>query len=181
MKVWTLALSFLVCCIINSAQAQPWMDSVTSTNPTLGEIKQAFYNYWGENTIETVERSHGYKPFKRWEWFWSERIKNSDTIPRPSINWEEWVKYVKAHPATAQRTTSDANWAFQGPSTTNGGYAGIGRINCIGFHPTIPTTFWIGTGAGGLWKTTDNGNTWTTNYDLMPVLGVSDIAIDPRS
>jgi len=30
-----------------------------------------------------------------------------------------------------------------------------------------------------LWKTTDQGTTWTTNTDLLPNLGVSGIAIDP--
>lgn len=66
-----------------------------------------------------------------------------------------------------------------GPSTSAGGYSGIGRINCIAFHPTIANTFWVGTPAGGLWKTTDGGTTWSTNTNNLPVLGVSDIAINP--
>lgn len=37
----------------------------------------------------------------------------------------------------------------------------------------------MGTPAGGLWKTTDFGKTWKTNYDKQPVLGVSDIIINP--
>lgn len=49
----------------------------------------------------------------------------------------------------------------------------------MGFHPTNSNTFWVGTPAGGLWKTTNGGNTWTTNTDNLPVLGVSDIAINP--
>jgi photosystem II stability/assembly factor-like uncharacterized protein len=68
-----------------------------------------------------------------------------------------------------------------GPSTSAGGYSGIGRINCIAFHPTIANTFWVGTPAGGLWKTTDGGITWSTNTNNLPVLGVSDIAINPSN
>lgn len=32
-----------------------------------------------------------------------------------------------------------------------------------------------------MWKTTDNGTTWSTNTDNLPVLGVSDIAINPTN
>ena len=35
---------------------------------------------------------------------------------------------------------------------------------------------------GGLWKTTDDGGlSWSTNTDNLPVLGVSDILIDPTN
>ena len=58
---------------------------------------------------------------------------------------------------------------------------GNGRVNCIEFHPTNPDIFWVGAPGGGLWKTIDGGNTWTTNTDNLPVLGVSDIIIDPTN
>jgi hypothetical protein len=34
---------------------------------------------------------------------------------------------------------------FMGPSTTPGGYTGMGRVNCMAFHPTDVNTFWVGT------------------------------------
>ncbi|MCP4704999.1 MAG: hypothetical protein GY865_10340, partial [candidate division Zixibacteria bacterium] len=57
------------------------------------------------------------------------------------------------------------------------GYAGIGRINCISFHPTDLNTIWVGSPSGGLWNTTDAGINWTVLTDNNIVLGVSDIAI----
>lgn len=51
----------------------------------------------------------------------------------------------------------------------------------MAFHPTDPNTFWVGTPAGGLWKTTNGGTSWTTNTDYFPVLGVSDIAVHPTN
>lgn len=82
------------------------------------------------------------------------------------------------HKKSAQ---SNANWTFKGPSTTPGGYNGLGRINCMAFHPTNPNIFWIGTPAGGLWKTITGGASWTTNTDNLPVLGISDIAVNPTN
>lgn len=73
--------------------------------------------------------------------------------------------------------TSAANWTNLGTNSSTGGYAGIGRINCIAFHPTDVNTYWVGSPSGGLWKTIDNGSTWTCLNNNMPVIGVSDIAI----
>ncbi|PID88921.1 MAG: hypothetical protein CSB02_00155 [Bacteroidia bacterium] len=47
----------------------------------------------------------------------------------------------------------------------------------MAFHPTDNNTYWIGAPAGGLWQTTDDGNTWTCLTDQNPIQGVSDIVI----
>ena len=39
----------------------------------------------------------------------------------------------------------------------------------------------MGSPGGGLWKTTDGGLNWTTNTDNLPVLGVTDILINPTN
>ena len=52
-------------------------------------------------------------------------------------------------------------------------------VNCIAFDPINHNTIWIGSPAGGLWKSSDGGSNWDTNTDNLPVIGVSHIAIDP--
>lgn len=163
---------------LQTALAQPWIENVKSENPTFQEIQKSFYDYWKDKPIE---KGTGYKQFKRWEWYWEQRILPDGTFPSPSVTWDAWQDYVTTHPTEANKMSSAANWQFKGPSTTPGGYNGLGRINCMAFHPTNANTFWVGTPAGGLWKTTNGGNTWTTNTDNLPVLGVSDIAIDPTN
>lgn len=166
---------FVLMFALQTAIAQPWMENVKSENPTLQEIKKAFYDYWKDRP---VEKGMGYKQFKRWEYYWEQRILPDGTFPSPSATWDAWQDYIATHPTEANKMSSAANWQFKGPSTTPGGYNGLGRINCIAFHPTNANTFWVGTPAGGLWKTTNGGSSWTTNTDNLPVLGVSDIAID---
>ena len=56
----------------------------------------------------------------------------------------------------------------------------MGRINTIGFMPGNPNSFFIGSANGGLWKTMDGGQTWSSNTDLLPAIGIADIAIDPN-
>jgi len=160
------------------ANAQPWMKRAKSVNLTFKEMQETFNEYWKDKQIE---KGSGYKPFKRWEAYWEPRILPNGEFPSPAVTWDAWQKYVNEHPQVTNNTLSGSNWTFKGPSTTPGGYNGLGRVNCIAFHPTVVNTFWVGTPAGGLWKTTDGGTTWTTNTDNLPVLGVSDIAIDPTN
>lgn len=39
----------------------------------------------------------------------------------------------------------------------------------------------MGSPSGGLWKSTDNGASWSTNTDNFTILGVSGIAINPNN
>lgn len=172
-----LIVTFLLS--IQMGFSQPWMENITSDKPTFQEIQTAFNEYWKDRPIE---KGKGYKPFKRWEWYWESRLLPNGEFPSPSITWDEFHKYYSQRNQNAQRSVqSTANWTFSGPSSSNGGYSGLGRINCMAFHPTDANTFWVGTPAGGLWKTTNGGTNWTTNTDNLPVLGVSDIAVHPTN
>ncbi|MCF6364569.1 MAG: hypothetical protein L3J35_00020 [Bacteroidales bacterium] len=173
-----LSIIFILFIFFNlGLSAQNWKSSLMKNpNPTFFEIQEAFYTYFDANPEKTKEKGSGYKQFKRWEWFWETRVNSNGTFPKNTVVIEEWEKWTTKESDNNVKVSSD--WTFLGPSTAAGGYEGIGRVNCIAFHPTDFNTFWIGTPAGGLWKTTDFGATWTTNTDNLPVLGVSDIAID---
>jgi photosystem II stability/assembly factor-like uncharacterized protein len=71
---------------------------------------------------------------------------------------------------------------FQKPSTLgNLRSYGMGRANCISFHPTNAGIWYVGFGQAGIWKTTDSGKTWTETNNGLPILRISDIAIDPNN
>ena len=162
--------------------AQPWTAKIQSENPTFQEIRGAFNDYWRG---KRKAKGQGYKQFRRWEWYWESRILPNGHFPPSSVTWDEHQKYRESHTYAPDKRSetimSSANWTNAGPSTSPGGYNGLGRINCMAFHPTDANTFWVGTPAGGLWKTVDAGSTWSTSTDNLPVLGVSDIAIDPTN
>ncbi|MBK7636568.1 MAG: hypothetical protein IPJ13_21590 [Saprospiraceae bacterium] len=89
---------------------------------------------------------------------------------------EIYKEYQRSRPSNGNRATT-ANWTSIGPTSSTGGYAGVGRLNCVAFHPSDPNTYWVGAPAGGLWRTTNGGTTWTVLTDQNPVLGISDILI----
>ena len=84
------------------------------------------------------------------------------------------------------KISSASNWQPLGPFDTpiilsNGKKRGNGRVNAITFDPFDPNIIWLGTPGGGLWKTIDGGNNWTTNTDNLPVIGVTSIVIHPTN
>lgn len=161
-----LVLLFLT---LTTVQAQNKQEAL----PDFFDLQRAMHTYYKD--IES-KKGTGYTPYKRWEWFWEQRVGRSGEFPSGNARWEAWAQYQAAHPEDAT-LDSAANWRAMGPFSTSSGYAGLGRINCIAFHPTNKNTFWIGTPSGGVWKTTNFGESWTTAFDANPVLGVSDIVI----
>ncbi|MDX1410472.1 MAG: hypothetical protein R3330_20120, partial [Saprospiraceae bacterium] len=85
---------------------------------------------------------------------------------------------------TTPQHMRSAMWSPAGPfsaPTPNSDFLiqGTGRINTITFHPTNPEIMWIGGGQGGLWKTTNGAESWFPIGDELPVMRVSDIAVNP--
>jgi photosystem II stability/assembly factor-like uncharacterized protein len=115
--------------------------------------------------------------FNRWAWYWKQHTDENGYMVPTAKNLEEWLKYtaIKANKSN-ERTTSGANWIFQGPHAQ---YSSQGRTNVIAFDPTDSNTFYAGAAGGGVWKTTDGGATWASLYDNLPSLGVADIKINP--
>lgn len=174
--------------LFNSAtDAQNWTNDITSVRPTFQEVQQGFNAFWAPYDVKDGwwtdaegrrRKAAGWKQFKRWEHYWHVRTGPTGEFPSNLVECSAWDEYTRGGSAHGGRAAS--NWSSLGPNNSNN-IAGVGRINCIAFHPTNSNTMWVGTPAGGLWKTTNGGASWTTNTDDLPVLGVSSIAVHPTS
>ena len=64
--------------------------------------------------------------------------------------------------------------------TTTGRFPAIsGRVAAIAIDPIISSIIYIGTASGGVWKSIDNGFTWSPKTDYQTNLAIGFIAIDP--
>jgi photosystem II stability/assembly factor-like uncharacterized protein len=54
-----------------------------------------------------------------------------------------------------------------------------GRVDDIAVVDSNPSIIYIGFATGGLWKSTNNGTTWSPIFDEQPVTSIGDIAIAP--
>ena len=165
-----------------SLSAQTWEDSLIKTkeNPTISEKFEAFENY---RKSHPYTKGNGYKPYARAIDFVRQRASGNRQF-MPNALYIEWQKEKEKH--HNEKSSFAANWISLGPSNTpiilsNGKKRGNGRINCITFDPINSNIIWLGSPAGGLWKSIDGGSNWTTNTDDLPVIGVSHIAIDPSN
>lgn len=164
--------------------SQDWIndlpqDKLENGTLTLPDIQKAFYDYWEPYNVdkgyymvdgEKVKAPY-YKQFKRWEWYWEKRV-DPETGAFPSKE-----QLDNAFASVTDNKSTNGNWSSLGPSTSPGGYAGLGRMNCVAFVPGNNSEYYAGSASGGIWHTTDDGATWTVLNDTTPVLGVSDILV----
>ncbi|WP_250433829.1 T9SS type A sorting domain-containing protein [Hanstruepera flava] len=182
----TLLLIFALSFSITFAQFNqdaPWMKDLNveqrrNSNPvTFQEIVDAFNTYW--ETRDPNVKGSGFKPFKRWENYWKNFVDENGVLPTEEALWNTWQDFQNEN--QNRRIVDESDWQPVGPFThTNTGSwsSGQGRVNSIIVDPNNPNTYYSGAPAGGLWKSTDAGTTWSTTTDALPQIGVSGIAVD---
>ena len=157
-----------------------WAQMMQDPNANFFEIQRAFNIYW-EN--RQVTKGSGWKPFKRWEHYWETRVNPDGSFPAPDHVQKEYNDFLRRQPGGSRSTTG--TWNELGPVflpvNGTGQPNGMGRINCIAFHPNNANIYYVGAPSGGLWKTTNGGSSWTGLTDNLPTLGVSSILFDPTN
>jgi photosystem II stability/assembly factor-like uncharacterized protein len=74
--------------------------------------------------------------------------------------------------------TVDINKQFKSFKPRNIGPAGMsGRVTSIDAVYNNPTTIFLGTASGGVWKTENGGASWTPVFDEQPIQNIGSVAI----
>lgn len=116
----------------------------------------------------------------REEWFFLQRAYPYDVIPegaraaavREIQNAEARLKQSRKQGSTLMSTST---WTNIGPANVGG------RIRAVAIDPTDSRTIFVGAAAGGVWKTTDGGESWSTTFDHQSALAMGALAIDPSN
>ena len=66
-------------------------------------------------------------------------------------------------------------WELIGPTNIGG------RITDLAIHEDNPETVYVGSATGGIFKSINNGNSWTHLFKDSPVISIGDLAIDPNN
>lgn len=165
-----------------SLGAQPFVMKHSGDARSFRELQRQ-YDQWKKQS--NLSEAKGWKNFKRWEYDQTMHTGARGEPVDPS-------DYIHAAVETAQqkqagtRAQFSSNWYPVGPNAIPAnltGYMenGIGRINCIAFDPAVASTYYVGVAQGGIWKTTNNGSSWTPLTDQLPITRISDICIDPNN
>jgi hypothetical protein len=173
--------------------AQDWATRMQQPDANFYEVRDEFEKHW--STRDKTEKGKGYKVFRRWEYFVESRVYPSgelNQLKQTAENFKTFVDDYNLKTGTGKvigsgnNLIASATWTPMGPfgaisGSGQGQLLKSGRINFITIDPTNSNNLWVGAPAGGLWKSTNGGTSWTTNTDNLSVIGCSDLAIDPSN
>lgn len=158
---------------------QEWVDKMMTPGIKLEKASESFNDYWKG---KEYQKGQGHKQFKRWEYFVSRRLNENGTFGNSQELYQALQEWVPVRERAGQNRDLTQRWKPLGPFVNpQGNQAGIGRVNDVTFHPTEVNEIWMGTPAGGAWRTTNYGESWTCMTEYLPGLGVSDIEFDPNN
>lgn len=179
---FSLLITIFACSYLDAQELSKNRENLPS-KPNFYKLKADFDNLFLD---KKPEETKGWKWYKRLLWEEQSSIYPDGSYMHPfenagTIRQIEEMEEIKA----GDSKLSEGDWAPVGPDAIAKSYEtrsghGIGRVNCVAFHPNDINTFWIGTPSGGVWKTDNAGQSWTPIGDAIPAPGVSDIAVDPN-
>ncbi|MFP4368019.1 MAG: T9SS type A sorting domain-containing protein [Candidatus Kapaibacterium sp.] len=139
------------------------------------------YSAFGQQSEELKEDKSKYehpKPLMRALDFIGQRAYPFNRISQEqrlnAIEQEDKLVYKYKY-SSAYLQAAQPEWKNIGPFDIGG------RVKSVAHHPTIEGTVYIGAAAGGIWKTTDRGQSWRPIFDNENSIAFGSIAIDPAN
>ena len=84
-------------------------------------------------------------------------------------SWDRHLELKAASPF------KDLAWRAVGPAFCGG------RIQSVAVHPSRPWVLYVAAGSGGVWKSENNGLTWTPIFDDESTSSIGEIALAPSN
>ncbi len=126
-------------------------------------------------TYETAERQM--KPKKREIYFYGMRAYPFGKIPQnarmDAIGYT--ASRMKPFGYGSRSMQAINQWRAIGPNDVGG------RVRSVVAHPTDGRTLWIGAADGGVWKSTDQGETWKATMDRENAIAMGALAVDRQN
>lgn len=114
------------------------------------------------------------KPDEAAAWFYQQRANPNGIPPEALFKAKEYIKARMAKSSRFYERESLA-WRELGPGNVGG------RVRAILIHPHHHNIIYIAGVAGGIWKTTNGGESWMSLDDFMANLAVCTLAMDPNN
>jgi photosystem II stability/assembly factor-like uncharacterized protein len=121
------------------------------------------------NNCESEEKDKFYPA----NWFYAQRA-----FPNPYVKpeaYQEALREAQNLRQNALATRGNNTWQLAGP--TNAG----GRMTSVAIHPSNTQVMYLGSAAGGIFKTINGGTTWSPIFDNALTLAIGDVAIAPSN
>lgn len=107
------------------------------------------------------------------KWYNDQRAYPEGRIP---TDWrEKAINHIEKNNISKVAGTNDITWTPVGPTNIGG------RVRSIAIDPNNPLIIYAGSVSGGIWKSTNGGNSWLPKTDFAQNLVIGSIAIDPAN
>ena len=184
MKKYALLLTLLI--FTFSLQAQSGIKDIlnskedfkTICNKADAYFKEKYPDKSFKDLTSGEHRDGSFVKYQRWRTYWelhqTERGMKGDVTAHFRKN---------RHTASSRSSNPFANVAWDNISNDVfiEGQIGMGRTTSVAFHPTNPNIFYVGAAIGGIWKTTDGGQSYIPLGDDLPFLSISSIIVDKNN
>ncbi len=107
------------------------------------------------------------------DWFYQQRAWPLPTIPQGKQLAAIAEAKTLREKADAEKGDRQVTWTQAGPTNIPG------RITDLAVHPDYPNTIYAGSAAGGVFKSTDLGQSWTAIFDQEGTPSIGALAINP--
>jgi photosystem II stability/assembly factor-like uncharacterized protein len=131
-----------------------------------------------EAAVDYAERKRSFE--WRQNWFYGHRSRDDRALLgtltgglRAKKALIEEQRGLADHMAAYGPAGAGTPWYTIGPRNVNG------RVKALAVHPTDPNTLYAGAASGGVWKSTDAGQSWRPLWDGQDTLSIGAIAIAP--
>jgi photosystem II stability/assembly factor-like uncharacterized protein len=179
---------------------EPWLQKPYLQTPvetaTVQELMVAAQLWRQQNQPQSLKlKDDDFAKFQRKIYQWQREGAEKPATAHERM--DAFSKYEHSQETKSRRRAYqvDPNWKLLGPKSNpvevpyhEVGYAdesrdnaGLGRINCIEFSNWDANNLWVGTSTGGVWKSWDGGRQWYNISMTLPIMEISDIAIDQNN
>ncbi len=126
-------------------------------------------------------RGSGYKQYQRWKYERQFHLDANRMYIEPGRESSRYAAFMRSFEGQ-ERTTEP--WSSLGPETwnnTSGWNPGIGRITSVAVLPSNDQIIYVSSPGGGIWKSSNGGNTWTPLIDELNAawMFIYNLALDP--
>lgn len=180
-------LLFFLSPLFLCAQDLQWKQIIyTNPDATFEELCFKIETYFKEHKFEKIEvekaekekEGSSYNKYLRWKYFNQFRLTEDGKLPSSKTILNGFSD-EKAKQKLLK--SANCNWTYIDQLENDGGYWGIGRVTGITMHPTDSLTYFVTTPGGGIWKTVDGGQNYTSSDDGLPYGATGNLLIDPTN
>lgn len=140
-------------------------------------------SYGTQASAADDKSNEGWRIEQRQKWAADIRGLGTESNARAKRHQEVQNLLVKSMQRSSIAIAAGETWVEMGPSAMNMSGWSFGKVsgrnNAITPHPTDDNTVYFGAAAGGVWKTTNGGTSWTPVFDQVGTLPIGAITLDP--